>query len=98
MLTCENPYCRSTENLTRHHVMPKRYRDKQYPHIKVRNVRLCRDCHTVLHNLKTNFQLALYYNTYEKVINLLVENTMPVVKEDRLVLVPIRSERFMQVA
>lgn len=77
MASCENINCESTDNLTKHHLFPKGYRAYGSNPTK-KCICLCRHCHTILHKLKSNFELASFYNTKEKVVGLLVSKTMPV--------------------
>lgn len=69
-------------------MLPKGYR---YLFPKPQNVFLCRPCHTIVHQLRTNLELALFYNTREKVIKLLQENTMPIEIENKTVIIPMRQ-------
>lgn len=80
MKCCANPYCDSVdERITDHHLYPKGFRHKRtFPNKgaipeRQERMKLCRSCHTVLHKAKTNMQLALYYNTKEKVIEFFVK-------------------------
>lgn len=80
MRNCENPYCNHTDvRITDHHLYPKGFRHKRtFPNKgaipeRQERMKLCRECHTVLHRSVTNMQLALNYNTREKVINFFVQ-------------------------
>ena len=86
MIRCENPYCGTTENITRHHVLPKGYR---FFFEKPKNIMLCRSCHTLVHQMKSNEDLAFRYNTRERVVQLFVEHTMPVEVESGIRILPI---------
>lgn len=79
MKCCENEKCNALTNLTKHHLVPKRYRfvNKSRGEVVVNAVRviiLCEICHRIVHKLKTNKELANEFNTPEKVIGLLAEH------------------------
>lgn len=77
---CKNPNCRSEIYLTAHHLYPRNYRylvDDKFvsPYAAQKTMLLCRKCHTLLHALKENYELAKYYNTEEKVVEFLDDVT-----------------------
>ena len=76
---CLNPNCGTMLNLTKHHLFPKGYRRghaRTSEEDQRRTMCLCRDCHTLLHKLKSNGELGLHYNTVSDVARLLEANTM----------------------
>lgn len=84
LIRCANIYCGTCENLTRHHLIPKRYR-AGVPNAG-RIIYLCVDCHKKVHNLKSNSELSKSYNTKQAIIELLSSD------------VYFRIERFISVA
>lgn len=67
MVRCSNIYCGTLDNMTKHHLIPKPFRNKQ----TVPKIPLCEDCHKKVHQLATNQELAENYNTKQGVIELL---------------------------
>lgn len=67
MIRCSNIYCGTLERMTRHHVIPKPFRNRQ----TVEKIPLCEDCHKKVHQLATNQELAEKFNTKQSVIELL---------------------------
>lgn len=70
---CE--HCHTTNNLTKHHLVPRSARrlkkiDKELVKLNEK-MRLCEDCHVLLHQVRTCKELGLYFNTPEKVLELL---------------------------
>lgn len=92
MEKCENPYCDSIDvRITQHHLFPKGFRhNRTFPNKgaipeRQQRMKLCRECHTVLHKAKTNMQLALNYNTREKVISFFVNEVAVCERELKMV-------------
>lgn len=79
MVRCSNIYCGTLDNITRHHLIPKPFRNKQ----TVPKIPLCEDCHKKVHKLATNQELAEKFNTKHSVIALLGTD------------ISFRKERFM---
>lgn len=72
MIRCVNIYCSTTEEITRHHLIPKAFRKLFIG--KTPRVILCEDCHKRVHKLKTNTELFLFYNTKQDIIDLLAND------------------------
>lgn len=72
VVRCSNIYCGTTDKITDHHLVPNPYRKGVAGQNKT--IPLCWPCHQRVHHLKTNKQLALYYNTKSSVLNLLAED------------------------
>lgn len=68
-IKCSNIKCGTDENITRHHLYPKAYRKGVAG--RCHTIPLCDSCHKRVHRLKSNGQLATYYNTKSAIINLL---------------------------
>lgn len=83
MIRCTNIYCCTRERITQHHLIPKPFRKGISG--RIGRVYLCNDCHVKVHKMKTNTELALYYNTKQSIINLLASD------------VKFRVQRFMNV-
>lgn len=81
MVRCSNIYCGTLYNMTRHHLIPKAFRNK----LPVPKIPLCEDCHKKVHKLATNQELAQTYNTKQAVQELLATD------------VPFRIERMINV-
>lgn len=84
LIRCSNIYCGTSKELTRHHLIPKRYRAGVTNAGRI--IYLCVDCHKKVHNLKSNYELATHYNTKQAVVELLSSD------------VYFRLERFVNVA
>ncbi len=75
------------ERITEHHLYPKVYRNKIARPNKGpipgrhEKMKLCRTCHSTVHRAKTNYELAEYYNTKEKINELLSEIKFGVLAE-----------------
>ena len=69
VIRCINIYCGTTENLTRHHLIPKPYRKGLV--VPSDKVFLCIECHKKVHQLATNHELAAKYDTKEGIRELL---------------------------
>ncbi len=61
--------------LTKHHLIPRtRHKNKRIKRLFTRDEMLlnvmmvCRPCHSQIHNVLTEKELALEYNTYEKIV------------------------------
>ena len=67
MIRRSNIYCGTLEKMTKHHLIPKPFRQRK----TVEKIPLCEDCHKKVHQLATNTQLANTYNTKQSVIELL---------------------------
>ena len=92
---CLNPNCGSMLNLTKHHLFPKGYRRghaRTSEEDQRRTMCLCRDCHTLLHKLKSNGDLGLYYNTVIAVARLLEANTMKL--DYKMITIRQEAERY----
>lgn len=92
---CLNPNCGTMLNLTKHHLFPKGYRRghaRTSEEDQRRTMCLCRDCHTLLHKLKSNGELGLYYNTVHAVARLLEANTMKM--DERLIVIRNETMRY----
>lgn len=72
VIRCTNIYCATTENMTSHHLIPKQYRKGIVG--KIGRVPLCEDCHKKVHKMKSNADLAMYYNTKETIRELLASD------------------------
>lgn len=72
MIRCVNIYCSTTENITQHHLIPKPHRAGLIG--RIGRVYLCEDCHKKVHKMKTNTELALYYNSKKGIIELLASD------------------------
>lgn len=72
VIRCTNIYCATTENITQHHLIPKPYRKGISGRIE--RMYLCEDCHKRVHRLKTNGELASFYNTKEAIKRLLASD------------------------
>lgn len=81
MVRCSNIYCGTVENMTRHHLIPKAFRNRQ----TVPKIPLCEECHKKVHRLATNQELAEKFNTKQSVVELLAKD------------ITFRKERFMNV-
>lgn len=81
MVRCSNIYCGTVDNMTRHHLIPKAFRNRQ----TVPKIPLCEECHKKVHRLATNQELAETYNTKQSVMELLAKD------------VSFRVERMMNV-
>lgn len=65
-------YCKATEWLTSHHLIPVQYRRQTGLHPKNnKQIVLCRPHHSILHKNYSNVELAEIYNTWDKVIDAL---------------------------
>ena len=84
VIRCSNIYCGTDANITQHHLIPNPYRKKIEGGNK--KIPLCWNCHTRIHRLKTNKELAFLYNTKDTVLHLLSSD------------VKFRVERMMNVA
>jgi len=67
MVRCSNIYCGTLDNMTKHHLIPKPFRNKQ----TVPKIPLCEDCHKKVHQMATNQELAEKFNTKQSVVALL---------------------------
>jgi len=67
MIRCSNIYCGTLDRMTKHHLIPKPFRNRE----TVEKIPLCEDCHKKVHQLATNTELAKTYNTKQSVIELL---------------------------
>ena len=74
MKNCE--LCNREKQLTFHHLIPKKnhkikYIKKKYSSINIRTygLKICMDCHKMIHKLIPHKSLALEYNTKEKLQN-----------------------------
>lgn len=81
VIRCSNIYCGTDSNITRHHLIPNPYR-RGVPGGNA-TIPLCEQCHKRVHRLKTNKQLAFFYNTRSAVMELLSQD------------VPFRVSRMM---
>lgn len=72
VVRCSNIYCGTTERITQHHLVPNPYR-KGIAGAN-RKIPLCWTCHSRVHRLRTNKQLAMYFNTKQTVLELLAED------------------------
>ena len=81
MVRCSNIYCGTLDNMTRHHLIPKPFRNRQ----TVEKIPLCEDCHKRVHQLATNTELAHIYNSKQSILELLSRD------------VKFRVQRFMNV-
>lgn len=70
MVRCSNIYCGTVDNMTRHHLIPKPFRNRQ----TVEKIPLCEPCHKRVHQLATNTELAKSYNTKRSVVELLAND------------------------
>ena len=71
MNNCE--LCNRKKQLTFHHLIPKKnhkikYIRKKYSSLNINTygIKICKDCHTMVHKLIPHKSLALVYNTKEK--------------------------------
>ncbi len=70
--------CKRDLPLTFHHLVPKKVMDKTYVRNKLEvdedfdfnayGIDVCRDCHSMIHRKIDHINLALYYNTAEKLL------------------------------
>lgn len=74
MNNCE--LCNREKELTFHHLIPKK--NHKIKHIREKNnslnintygIKICRDCHKMIHKLIPHKSLALNYNSKEKLLN-----------------------------
>lgn len=72
VIRCSNIYCGTTDRITQHHLIPNPYRKGVVG--GNRKIPLCWTCHSRVHNLKSNKQLALHFNTKQSVLGLLAED------------------------
>ena len=70
---CERPVAR----LTRHHLIPKHlHRKKRFQKLFTkedlitRTLWVCRPCHNAIHKARSEYELGLYFNTREKLLQL----------------------------
>ncbi|MGB1835776.1 MAG: hypothetical protein ACPHZA_16040 [Marinobacter adhaerens] len=70
---CERPVAR----LTRHHLIPKHlHRKKRFrklftkEDLITRTLWVCRPCHNAIHKARSEYELGLYFNTREKLLQL----------------------------
>jgi hypothetical protein len=70
---CERPVAR----LTRHHLIPKRlHRKKRFQKLFTktemitRTLWVCRPCHNAIHKARSEYELGLDFNTWEKLMAL----------------------------
>ena len=74
MKNCE--LCSREEQLTFHHLIPKKnhkikYIKKKYSSLNISSygIKICEDCHKMIHKLIPHKSLALKYNSKEKLKN-----------------------------
>ena len=74
MNNCE--LCNREKQLTFHHLIPKKnhkinYIKKKYSSININTygIKICKDCHKMIHKLIPHKSLALEYNSKEKLQN-----------------------------
>ena len=74
MKNCE--LCNREKQLTFHHLIPKKnlkitYIKKKYSSININTygIKICKDCHKMIHKLIPHKSLALEYNSKEKLQN-----------------------------
>lgn len=74
MKNCE--LCNREKELTFHHLIPKKnhkikYIREKYSFLNINSygIKICRDCHKMIHKLIPHKLLALDYNTMEKLKN-----------------------------
>jgi hypothetical protein len=74
MKNCE--MCNREKELTFHHLIPKKnhkikYIREKYSFLNINSygIKICRDCHKMIHKLIPHKLLALDYNTMEKLKN-----------------------------
>jgi len=67
--------CAREMRLTFHHLIPKKTHNKQYvkrrfskEECQTRGIDLCKDCHRMIHKTFSHKELALEYNTKEKLL------------------------------
>jgi len=89
MIRCSNIYCGTLENMTKHHLIPKPFRNGE----TVPKIPLCEPCHKKVHQLATNTQLAKQYNTKQRIINLLSKDIK--FRVSRMMEMSERTEHYM---
>jgi len=70
MIRCVNIYCGTLDKMTKHHLIPKPFRNGEM----VEKIPLCEDCHKKVHRLATNTELAYFYNTKQSIRELLAKD------------------------
>lgn len=89
MVRCANIYCGTLDNITKHHLIPKPFRNGE----TVPKIPLCEPCHKRVHKLATNQELAEQYFTKQSVVELLINGWLPEDKDKP----PFRVRRFLEV-